>query len=109
MLYYTIRCGYYTILRSKFNLLYYTPLPIQNNTYKTINSRIRPSSPASQAKYAFELDLHAARELFGIDFVIFRPHNATCRGLWVSVYGSLTQPIGKHPRVRESAVGVSKN
>eukprot|EP00439_Symbiodinium_sp_Y106_P065563 s401_g10.t1 len=30
---------------------------------------------AMVAKYAFELDLHAARELFGIDFVIFRPHN----------------------------------
>ncbi|CAE7491295.1 unnamed protein product, partial [Symbiodinium sp. KB8] len=37
--------------------------------------RPTPEDPYGIAKYAFELDLHAARELFGIDFVIFRPHN----------------------------------
>ena len=34
-----------------------------------------PEDPYGISKYAFELDLHAAHELFGIDFVIFRPHN----------------------------------
>jgi len=37
--------------------------------------RPTPEDPYGIAKYAFELDLHAAKELFGIDFVIFRPHN----------------------------------
>ena len=32
-----------------------------------------------EAKYAFELDLHAARELLGIDFVFIPTHNATRR------------------------------
>lgn len=34
-----------------------------------------PEDPYGIAKYAFELDLHSAHELFGIDFVVFRPHN----------------------------------
>ena len=34
-----------------------------------------PEDPYGISKYAFELDLKAAHELFGIDFVIFRPHN----------------------------------
>jgi len=34
-----------------------------------------PEDPYGIAKYAFELDLHAARRLFGLDYIIFRPHN----------------------------------
>ncbi len=34
-----------------------------------------PRSPYGIAKFAFELDLHAAKELIGMDFAIFRPHN----------------------------------
>jgi UDP-glucose 4-epimerase len=34
-----------------------------------------PEDPYGIAKYAVELDLHAAHRLFGLDFVIFRPHN----------------------------------
>mmetsp|Transcript_43527 Transcript_43527/g.93235 ORF Transcript_43527/g.93235 Transcript_43527/m.93235 type:complete len:441 (+) Transcript_43527:114-1436(+) len=34
-----------------------------------------PEDPYGIAKYAFEMDLHAAHELFGLDYVIFRPHN----------------------------------
>ncbi|CAK9041612.1 unnamed protein product [Durusdinium trenchii] len=37
--------------------------------------RPTPEDPYGIAKFAFELDLQAAKELFGIDFVIFRPHN----------------------------------
>mmetsp|Transcript_106902 Transcript_106902/g.312546 ORF Transcript_106902/g.312546 Transcript_106902/m.312546 type:complete len:776 (-) Transcript_106902:47-2374(-) len=37
--------------------------------------RPTPEDPYGIAKYAFELDLHAAKELFGLDFIIFRPHN----------------------------------
>ena len=39
----------------------------------------QPEDPYGVAKYAVELDLRAAHEMFGIDFVVFRPHN---------VYGS---------------------
>eukprot|EP00928_Gymnodinium_smaydae_P057142 TRINITY_DN40417_c0_g1_i1.p1 TRINITY_DN40417_c0_g1~~TRINITY_DN40417_c0_g1_i1.p1 ORF type:complete len:482 (-),score=81.32 TRINITY_DN40417_c0_g1_i1:33-1397(-) len=34
-----------------------------------------PEDPYGIAKYAFEMDLRAAKELFGMDFVVFRPHN----------------------------------
>jgi UDP-glucose 4-epimerase len=35
----------------------------------------RPADPYGIAKYAVELDLAAARELFGLNYVVFRPHN----------------------------------
>lgn len=35
----------------------------------------RPEDPYGIGKYAFELDLQAAHEMFGLDYVIFRPHN----------------------------------
>jgi hypothetical protein len=35
----------------------------------------QPEDPYGVAKYAVELDLRAAHEMFGIDFVVFRPHN----------------------------------
>jgi len=34
-----------------------------------------PEDPYGIAKYAVELDLEAAHRLFGLDYVIFRPHN----------------------------------
>lgn len=35
----------------------------------------QPEDPYGISKYAVELDLKAAHELFGLDFVVFRPHN----------------------------------
>ena len=35
----------------------------------------RPEDPYGISKYAVELDLAAAQEMFGLDFTIFRPHN----------------------------------
>ena len=35
----------------------------------------RPEDPYGISKYAVELDLAAAHELFGLNFTIFRPHN----------------------------------
>lgn len=35
----------------------------------------RPADPYGIAKYAVELDLHACHEMFGLNYVIFRPHN----------------------------------
>ena len=37
--------------------------------------RPAPEDPYGIAKYAVELDLRSARDLFGLDFVVFRPHN----------------------------------
>jgi UDP-glucose 4-epimerase len=34
-----------------------------------------PEDPYGIAKYAVELDLKAAHRMFGLDFIIFRPHN----------------------------------
>lgn len=35
----------------------------------------RPEDPYGIAKLAVEQELHACREMFGLDFIIFRPHN----------------------------------
>lgn len=35
----------------------------------------QPEDPYGIAKYAVELDLRACHEMFGLDYVIFRPHN----------------------------------
>ncbi len=35
----------------------------------------QPEDPYGISKYAVELDLRAAHEMFGLDFIIFRPHN----------------------------------
>jgi UDP-glucose 4-epimerase len=35
----------------------------------------QPEDPYGIAKYAVELDLRAAHQLFGLDYIIFRPHN----------------------------------
>lgn len=35
----------------------------------------QPEDPYGISKYAMELDLKAAHEMFGMDFIIFRPHN----------------------------------
>jgi UDP-glucose 4-epimerase len=35
----------------------------------------RPIDPYGIAKYAVELDLRACHEMFGLDYIIFRPHN----------------------------------
>jgi UDP-glucose 4-epimerase len=35
----------------------------------------QPEDPYGISKYAFELDLKAARQMFGLDYIIFRPHN----------------------------------
>ncbi|MDX1998775.1 MAG: NAD-dependent epimerase/dehydratase family protein [Thermoanaerobaculia bacterium] len=55
-----------------------------------------PEDPYGIAKYAVELDLKAAHELFGLDWIIFRPHN---------VYGE-RQNIGDRYR---NVVGIFMN
>jgi UDP-glucose 4-epimerase len=35
----------------------------------------KPEDPYGIAKYAIELDLRASHEVFGLDYIIFRPHN----------------------------------
>lgn len=55
-----------------------------------------PEDPYGIAKYAIELDLRAAHEMFGLDYTIFRPHN---------VYGE-HQNIGDRYR---NVVGIFMN
>jgi UDP-glucose 4-epimerase len=55
-----------------------------------------PEDPYGIAKYAVELDLRAAHELFGLDWIVFRPHN---------VYGE-RQNIGDRYR---NVVGIFMN
>lgn len=56
----------------------------------------RPEDPYGVSKYAVELDLAAAHEMFGLDYVIFRPHN---------VYGE-NQNIGDRYR---NVIGIFMN
>lgn len=55
-----------------------------------------PEDPYGIAKYATELDLRCARNMFGLNFIVFRPHN---------VYGEL-QNIGDRYR---NVVGIFMN
>ncbi|MCX7606838.1 MAG: NAD-dependent epimerase/dehydratase family protein, partial [Bacteroidia bacterium] len=56
----------------------------------------QPEDPYGIAKYAVEMDLKAAHELFGLNYIIFRPHN---------VYGE-RQNIGDRYR---NVVGIFMN
>jgi len=56
----------------------------------------QPEDPYGISKYAVELDLQAAHEMFGLEYVIFRPHN---------VYGEY-QNIGDRYR---NVVGIFMN
>jgi UDP-glucose 4-epimerase len=56
----------------------------------------QPEDPYGIAKYAVELDLRAAHELFGLNYIIFRPHN---------VYGE-NQNIGDRYR---NVIGIFMN
>jgi UDP-glucose 4-epimerase len=56
----------------------------------------RPEDPYGIAKYACELDLRAAHEVFGLSFTVFRPHN---------VYGE-RQHIGDRYR---NVIGIFMN
>jgi UDP-glucose 4-epimerase len=44
-------------------------LPILESTHP------QPEDPYGISKYAVELDLHAAHQMFGLNYIIFRPHN----------------------------------
>jgi len=55
-----------------------------------------PEDPYGVAKYAVELDLRAAHEMFGLEYTVFRPHN---------VYGEL-QNIGDRYR---NVIGIFMN
>lgn len=50
----------------------------------------RPEDPYGIAKYAVELDLEAAHRMFGLPFIVFRPHN---------VYGSRQNMADKYRNV----------
>ncbi|MBA4147194.1 MAG: NAD-dependent epimerase/dehydratase family protein [Verrucomicrobia bacterium] len=56
----------------------------------------RPEDPYGVSKYAVELDLKAAHEMFGLNYVVFRPHN---------VYGE-NQNIGDRYR---NVIGIFMN
>ncbi len=46
------------------------------NQYPMIESmKPEPEDPYGIAKYAVEMDLESARRLFGLNYIIFRPHN----------------------------------
>ena len=55
-----------------------------------------PEDPYGIAKYAVELDLKTAKDMFGLDYIIFRPHN---------VYGE-NQNIGDRYR---NVIGIFMN
>ena len=67
-----------------------------NQTPMTESLVPAPEDPYGVAKYSVELDLAAARHMFGLDYVIFRPHN---------VYGE-RQHIGDRYR---NVIGIFMN
>jgi UDP-glucose 4-epimerase len=67
-----------------------------NQLPMTENLAPQPEDPYGTAKYAVELDLRAAHEMFGLNYIIFRPHN---------VYGE-NQNIGDRYR---NVIGIFMN
>jgi len=47
----------------------------RNQTPMSEEMEPRPEDPYGISKYAVELDLRAAHEMFGLEYVVFRPHN----------------------------------
>lgn len=62
----SVRCFVFT---SSIAVYGHGPLPL------TEEQTPAPVDPYGIAKYAVELDLAEAKEMFGLDYVIFRPHN----------------------------------
>ena len=52
-----------------------SPSTARSQTPMTEELTPQPEDPYGIAKYAVELDLKAAHEMFGLDYVVFRPHN----------------------------------
>jgi UDP-glucose 4-epimerase len=46
-----------------------------NQTPMAVDLAPQPEDPYGVSKYAVELDLKAAHHMFGLDYIIFRPHN----------------------------------
>src|SRR5262245_23313155 len=61
-----------------------------NQTPMTEELIPRPEDPYGISKYSVELDLQAAHEMFGLRYVIFRPHN---------VYGELQNIADRYRNV----------
>ena len=61
----------------------------------TENSPPQPEDPYGISKYAVELDLRNAHEMFGLDYVILRPHNVNlvCIRDGASLGLSVTTPV----------------
>jgi UDP-glucose 4-epimerase len=47
----------------------------KNQVPMTENMNPQPEDPYGISKYAVELDLKETREMFGLDYIVFRPHN----------------------------------
>jgi UDP-glucose 4-epimerase len=47
----------------------------RNQVPMTEDTTPMPEDPYGVAKFAVEMDLRAAHEMFGLDFMVFRPHN----------------------------------
>ena len=47
----------------------------ENQVPLTEDTVPRPEDPYGISKYAVELDLEAARKMFGLNYIVFRPHN----------------------------------
>ena len=63
-----VKCFVFT---SSIAVYGHAPAPMSEETVPV------PADPYGIAKYAVELDLAQAHEMFGLDYVIFRPHNVT--------------------------------
>jgi UDP-glucose 4-epimerase len=61
-----VRCFVFT---SSIAVYGAAPLPMREDMVP------QPEDPYGIAKYAVELDLRAAHEMFGLNYIVFRPHN----------------------------------
>jgi len=68
---YKVKCFVFTS-----SIAIYGSGPYEGFTGKfTENTAASPEDPYGISKYAVELDLKAAHEMFGLNYIVFRPHN----------------------------------
>lgn len=68
-------CFVFTSSIAVYGSIFDNPSSETANTPMAEAIKPQPEDPYGISKYAFEMDLQAAKELFGLDYVVFRPHN----------------------------------
>jgi len=84
----------YAITYNVRKFIYTSSMAVYGNNFTPYTEEQEPSpvDPYGIAKYAVELDLRAANNLFGLDYTIIRPHNVV--GIYQNIWDKYRNVIG---------------